>query len=428
MKRVSLVFLGLLLLSACAAGGSGRTLGRRLGNSGPQLEHRRQRSLRWQGDLLGNFDQDPADERPEDEASKAAAAAARPLMTKAKVKELQDHAHFFGAAEALTRWTESTFALSALAHAALTKQPEGVGSACVHDGKRCLLNPGVVSGAGFPAPQLPAEKIIHRFAREASVCRASTDRAACHLDSNCDWDDRTGACFLAHDPHSDFTTVISMCRDMIYTPAAKACWRRRPDAGAWRPCGETGCKLFPKGSEVGPGSATAEDRCLPDAPAKMQQKDLYNMLKRLYGEAYGVDDPPVTLAVTLANGTEVITTAPAAGATGFGAAALQEGHEFAREGFGSCDTAALHHGFATSCRHSEAQEACEKDNRCHWLQQGGVRGHHCVLARTTVVQLLLGNSSFTRAAVQAEAACTAAAGSRDACLAVKLDLRAGGSS
>ncbi|KAG2425654.1 hypothetical protein HXX76_013498 [Chlamydomonas incerta] len=348
-------------------------------------------------------------------------------MPKAKVKELQDHAHFFGAAEALTRWTESTFALSALAHAALTKQPEGAGSACVHDGKRCLMNPAVVGGAGFPAPQMPAEKIILRFAREAAVCRGSTDRATCHLDSNCDWDDRTGACFLAHDPHSDFTSVIGMCHDTIYTPAAKACWRRRPDPDAWRLCGETGCKLFAKGSEVGPGSVTGEDRCLPEAPAKMQQKDLYNMLKRLYGESYGMDDPPVAVTVTLANGTEVVTMAPAAGATGFGAAALQEGHEFAREGFGGCDTAALHHGFATSCRHSEEQEACEKDKRCHWLD-GGVRGSHCVLARSTVVQLLLGNSTFTQAALQAEASCTAAASSRDACLAVKLVLRVGSAS
>ncbi|KAG2452999.1 hypothetical protein HYH02_002335 [Chlamydomonas schloesseri] len=340
-------------------------------------------------------------------------------MTKAKVKELQDHAHFYGAAEALTRWTESVFALSALAHAALAKQPDGAaGSACVHDGKRCLMNPAVVSGAGFPAPQLPAEKIIQRFAKEAFVCRGSADRATCHLDSNCDWDDRTGACFLAHDPHSDFTNVIAMCQGTIYTPAAKACWRRRPDSSAWRPCGETGCTLFAKGSEVGPGTTTAADRCLPAAPGNMQQKDLYNMLKRLYGETYGMDELPVATIVTLANGTQVVTMAPAAGAAGFGAAALQEGHEFAKEGFGSCDTAALHHGFATSCRHAEEQEACEKDNRCRWLEDG-VRGSHCVLTRHTVVQLLLGGSAFTQAALQAEAACTAAAGSRDACLAVK---------
>ena len=36
-------------------------------------------------------------------------------------------------------------------------------------------------------PCRPLSRIIHRFAKEASVCRGSTDRAACHLDSNCDW-------------------------------------------------------------------------------------------------------------------------------------------------------------------------------------------------------------------------------------------------
>ncbi len=40
--------------------------------------------------------------------------------------------------------------------------------------------------------------------------------------------------------------------------------------------------------------------------------------------------------------------------------------------------------------------------RCHWLEDG-VRGAHCVLSRHTVVQLLLGSSPFTQAALQVRA-------------------------
>ncbi|GFR46675.1 hypothetical protein Agub_g8290 [Astrephomene gubernaculifera] len=382
--------------------------------------HAQRRSL-WNGDLLGIIYSPPPPPADVNEAELSPDHAER--------SRVQHLAHQYNAAEVLTRWAESTFALTAKAHAALVQQPGGpTGSACVYDGNQCLFNPMNLGSGAFPVPELPAEKTLKRFALEAMSCRLSTDRATCHLDANCDWDDTTGACFLAHDPHSDFAQAIAPCNDDLYTPQTAACWRRRPVANSPLPCGSFGCKLYPRspisvaggvGSQQGGG--LPEDRCMPDLPASsssssttssstggggvaaasMRPAQLYALLKGYYG--LGME------------GDAAAAAAAAGGEAGGGAGATVPA------GFGRCHAAALHEAFLTVCREPR-RETCLADARCAWMS-GIVRGKHCVLSRDTVIQLLLGSSPFTHAVRQVEKSCLAASASRDSCLAVSLVLR-----
>lgn len=105
------------------------------------------RSLSATGDILGTYVRAPLP------------AATFDDVFISRSREVADHAHFYNAAEVITQWAESTFALTAYAHSQLMSLPDGGrSSACVYDGKHCLLNPLVVAGSNFPSPELPAER------------------------------------------------------------------------------------------------------------------------------------------------------------------------------------------------------------------------------------------------------------------------------
>ncbi|GLI62555.1 hypothetical protein VaNZ11_005222 [Volvox africanus] len=388
-------------------------------------EARAGRKLTSTGDILGTRHKPPEADLPEEDVAIS------------RTREIADHAHFYSAADLLTRWAESTFALTAYAHKQLSLQPNsGNGSSCVYDGMQCLFNPYMVMDAGFPAPELHAEKVLKRFATEAGRCRQATDRPSCHLDTNCDWDDVTGACFLAHDPHSDFTSSISPCRgaqralasapaspgvDMIYTAVSAACWHREPDLSSIRPCGGAACRLYKAGtggSWSGGGGAAGlpEDRCMPylGIASSLAPADVYALMKRYFGTEKFT-------AQQLANTSLVTQGWSEAEATPAGEQQPGQQPEVgppAMLGYGNCSTAILHHTMRSACRAVE-EGTCITDSRCTWRHV--VRGKHCVLSKDTVIDVLLGASRFTQAVRKTEAACHMAS-SVNACMSIVLTL------
>ncbi|GIL62851.1 hypothetical protein Vafri_17071 [Volvox africanus] len=366
-------------------------------------EARAGRKLASTGDILGMRHKPPeADLSEEDVAINRTA-------------EIANHAHFYSAADVLTRWAESTFALTAHAHKQLSLQPNsGNDSSCVYDGVQCLFNPYMVMDTAFPAAELHAEKVLKRFATEARHCRQAADRPSCHLDTNCDWDDVTGACFLAHDPHSDFTSSISPCRDMIYTAVSAACWHRAPDLSSIRPCGGAACRLYKAGTGAswsggGGGAGLPEDRCMPylGIASSLAPADVYALMKRYFGvKTFTAQELAKAMLVTqVAEPTPPGQQPPEVGPP-------------AMLGYGNCSTAILHHTMRSACRAVE-ESTCITDSRCTWRHV--VRGKHCVLSKDTVIEVLLGASRFTQAVHKAEAACQSAS-SLNACMSVVLTL------
>ncbi|KXZ54308.1 hypothetical protein GPECTOR_5g393 [Gonium pectorale] len=247
----------------------------------------------------------------------------------------------------------------------------------------------------FPNPENSAEALLKSYAEQSFTCRNATERADCHLDPLCDWDGRTGACYLARDMHSDFTGVVAPCQDLLYSPLSEACWRRKPEPSAPQPCGDNTCRLFPKGSGAGSahagggGEGIPEDRCMLAVEVRhIGVYEVYDMLLRRYGAEQS--------------------------------GKLQGGSgELHKLGFGSCPTAGLHYAMALECRTTE-RATCQADKSCEVIR---IAQHEfCALNRAATVERLMGGSAFAQTVVQSEAACAAASGSRAECLAVGLQL------
>ncbi|KAG2490158.1 hypothetical protein HYH03_011461 [Edaphochlamys debaryana] len=349
---------------------------------------------------------------------------------RANTSDLPSTAHAWAAVEVLTRWAESTFALSAKAQRALARAPAGRSGACVWDGAQCLFNPLLLGSAAFPPPELPTEKVLKRFGLEALTCREAADTAACYADKNCEWDGQQVTCYLAHDPAMDFAETITACKNHLMSHAAYDCWHRRPDPAAPYPCGAlaASCAFHRQGEQGIP-----EDRCIPvdppHRPSALGPKQVYEALARAEGTSFR--DPTAGSSAAAGAGAGAGGLGGGLG-TGTGTGGHQRSLRHASDGGGPgpgpgaldlawCPRLALRGASLAMCR-AGTQEDCLQDKRCDWMA-GVVEGSHCVLAHSTLLEVLLGGSAFAGTVIKTEEACAGAA-SEAACAAVALALRA----